>query len=945
MTAKLRAPFIWTPRQPIDPLGYRKYYLGAAGRPNEKNRWFHFRKPFHLPAPADEAPLSITVDGRYLLTVNGAELGRGPVRCSPLFQRYDEYDLAPYLKAGRNVLAVLVHTYGRDTAFYETVKGMWQPTFGDGGLWTEGFAASGSRRTDLSTDGAWRCLQSAAWRQDAPQSNHSLGFIEDLDGEAIDPRWVDADFDDSQWDEARALIAGGGGPESDYGGMETRPFPTLLPRAIPMLEGRLVAAERIVWTRGLAADPDIDWHRRSYEERLIEPPERSIERGADLLKLADGKTRIKTTAGRDVAVLLDFGKIMTGRPWFEVEAAGGEIIEIACAESLPGEWSPQGPEPDARPTPKPWLGADTHLCRYRARPGVQRFERFEWCAIRWMQVTIRDAPGGVVFRGLGARLTNYPVEQRGRFASSDPLLDKLWTTGAYTLRQCMHDAWEDCPSREQRQWLGDVTVENLAGWAAFGPQVAPLTAKFLQQAAESQRSDGLTQMFAPGDHRGDGLLIPDWTLQWILAAGDHWRYTADLASVERIFPSVVKALDWFERLIGPSGLLADLPYWHFMDWSGVGRQGEAAALNGQLAGAFQSAALLAKAVGWSAKAKTFSARARSIGAALEVRHWDGRRGAYVDSVDPRTGAQDLRMSQHGNAAIALWGRASPRRTARALDRITDRRRLTFTPGPPIAPGGQPLEPEGGVVLANTFYSHFVYEALARHGRLGDALDLMRERFGPMLEKGATTLWESFAPTASLCHGFSASPTYQLTRRVLGVSPSAPGFATVAFSPDLAGLDHAQGVAPTPFGDVEVKLERDGDGFIAQACLPAGLRLEVRGRADPRTHQPKGRRRRARVAIPPQSVKLDHFRSFASKVALTGERVCAIHAHLAARAERLRPCVNPRVAPPWYDGAPHQEDAASVRGRQDDQVTARNQAGGVQRRAGERDRRNRRCSGG
>ena len=39
----------------------------------------------------------------------------------------------------------------------------------------------------------------------------------------------------------------------------------------------------------------------------------------------------------------------------------------------------------------------------------------------------------------------------------------------------MHDAWEDCPSREQRQWLGDVTVENLVGHAAFGPCVAPLT--------------------------------------------------------------------------------------------------------------------------------------------------------------------------------------------------------------------------------------------------------------------------------------------------------------------------------------------------------------------------------------------------------------------------------------------------------------------------------------
>ncbi|MFI4933330.1 MAG: alpha-L-rhamnosidase N-terminal domain-containing protein [Caulobacterales bacterium] len=815
MTQKLRAPFVWTPTQPIDPTGHRRHYLGAEARPNEKNRWFLFRKRVELAAAPTAAPLSITVDGRYLLYVNGAQIGRGPVRCSPLFQRYDDYDLASLLKGGANVLAVLVHTYGRDTAFYETTKGMWQPTFGDGGLWTEGAAETAAGAVSLSTESGWRCVQSHAWAQDTPQSNHSLGFIEDFDAARLPEGWTEAAFDDADWDEARPLIAGGGGPEAPYGGMETRPFPTLLPRGIPMLEERPVGAARIVWMRGLLPDPSLPFHRRIYEEALTDLPAGAVTAEDDLTRLAGGRAVIRTEPGRDVSILLDFGKIMTGRPVIEIEARGGEEIEIACAEGLPDEWKPGGPGPDSRPTPKPWLGADAHLCRFRAKAGVQRFERFEWCAIRWMQLTVRNAPDGLMVRGLGANLTNYPVEERGRFASSDPVLDKLWATGAYTLRQCMHDAWEDCPSREQRQWLGDVTVENLVGWAAFGPSVAPLTAKYLAQAAESQRPDGLTQMFAPGDHRTDGMLIPDWTLQWVLAAGDHWRFTADRETVATIFPSILKSLAWFERLMGPSGLVADMPYWHFMDWSGVGRHGEAATLNAQLAGAFRVAAELAQALGWPSEAARLAARASELSQALEARHWDERRGAYVDVVDPVSSAQDLRVSQHANAAIALWGESSPARTRRALDRISNSNRLTFTPGPPIAPGGDPLEPEEGVVLANTFYSHFVYEALARHGRVDDALRLMRERFGPMLAQGATTLWESFAPTASLCHGFSASPTYQLSRRVLGIAPAAPGFATIEAAPDLADLDHAEGIVPTPRGDVEARLERAEGGFVAR----------------------------------------------------------------------------------------------------------------------------------
>jgi alpha-L-rhamnosidase len=139
------------------------------------------------------------------------------------------------------------------------------------------------------------------------------------------------------------------------------------------------------------------------------------------------------------------------------------------------------------------------------------------------------------------------------------------------------------------------------------------------------------------------------------------------------------------------------------------------------------------------------------------------------------------------------------------------------------------------VLANTFYSHFVYEALAKHGRLGQAIALMRARFGPMLARGATTLWESFEPTASLCHAFSASPTWQLSRHVLGLHPLAPGYEVIGICPDLAGLDHAHGVFPTPKGDVRVALRRTEDGFEAQiegpkavalrACAPQGHTLE------------------------------------------------------------------------------------------------------------------------
>jgi hypothetical protein len=158
--------------------------------------------------------------------------------------------------------------------------------------------------------------------------------------------------------------------------------------------------------------------------------------------------------------------------------------------------------------------------------------------------------------------------------------------------------------------------------------------------------------------------------------------------------------------------------------------------------------------------------------------------------------------------------------------VSDPARIVFTAAPPIAPTGGAFDPERHVVLANTFYSHFVYRAFAKAGRLDALLRGVRERYGDMLARGATTLWESFAPTASLCHGFSATPVFQLSTELLGVEPLAPGFARFRFSPQPADLAFARGVFPTVAGDVVVAWTRRGDALEVELEVPAGTRAEL-----------------------------------------------------------------------------------------------------------------------
>jgi alpha-L-rhamnosidase len=822
-----RAPFVWSARQQIDPAGLvRAFMQGRMRRESEgANRWFLLRRRFELAAAPEAGELRLTVDGRYQLFANGARVGRGPVRCDPLHQRFDRYDPTAWLRTGENVLALLVRVYGIDTAWYQTVKGLWQPCFGDGGLWCEGSLRVAGREVLLQSDLEWRCLECPAWERETPRANWGLPAVEVCDARALPAGWTEPGFDDSGWDAVQELRSGGGPPDGFFGGMRTEPFPTLLPREIPFLEERPLAPERAVRCYAALPRPELPVDRRLYQEELRPAPEGLVEKPEALLDAGPDATLVRTGPGCDVSLVLDFGRIHTGYPRIELDARGGEVVELAVAEGIPGEWDEGGPREPLRLDRERGHGA--HLFRYTARPGPQRFESFEWKAVRWAQLTVRDAPEGLRIRHVGSLSTLYPVEERGAFECSDPLLDRLWEIGKYTLRLCMHDGWEDCPGREQRQWLGDATVEALVAQAAFGPSANALNRQFLVQAAESQRADGLTQMFAPGDHREHALLIPDWTLQWVLNAGDHWLYTGELDAIEAIFPAIERALAWFERQLGPNDLLCDTPYWHFMDWAALGRHGEAAAQNAQYAGALRAAARLARALESPRAARRYDALAARVAAALE-RHWDARRGVYVDCADPETGAQDPRVSQHANAGAILWDAAPPERWAGIAERIADPARLRFTAAPPIVPSGEAFDPERDVVLANTFYSHFVYRALAKAGRFDLALALVRQRYGSMLERGATTLWESFDPTASLCHGFSATPVYQLSTEVLGILPLEPGFRRFRFRPQPADLAFARGVFPTVLGDVCVAWERVGAGLRAEIEVPEGAVAVVPG---------------------------------------------------------------------------------------------------------------------
>ena len=195
--------WIWVPEEPITPGDP----LPVVRTTHAKETHGLFRKTLSLENVPDRAPARITADSRYALYVNGQEAYRGPIRSQPRRLHYDLFDLAPFLQAGENVIAVYVKYYGAP-------KSYWMPAVPNMTLGKTGILVF---ETDLGaagwlvSDATWKARKADAWNPDWRGDAEGFG-VEDIPVEVFDARrfphsWREAGFDDSDWGAAQPVPA------------------------------------------------------------------------------------------------------------------------------------------------------------------------------------------------------------------------------------------------------------------------------------------------------------------------------------------------------------------------------------------------------------------------------------------------------------------------------------------------------------------------------------------------------------------------------------------------------------------------------------------------------------------------------------------------------------------------------------------------------------------
>ncbi len=526
-------------------------------------------------------------------------------------------------------------------------------------------------------------------------------------------------------------------------------------------------------------------------------------------------------------VAVDFGRVVAG--FFEIDLAGPPGVEVDCY------YGEREFRADTVTASDPTTGA-----RFVSAGGSGTLSATEINGLRFAYLALHaPEPGRATLGAVRVREYLYPRTGSAYFSSSDPRLDALYRAGVRTVELNSFDSYTDCPTCEQRAWVGDGVVHqqvDLVTNADWG-----LARNYLV-LCDSPRSDGILPMSVVGDiESAGGVTIPDWALHWVHGVHNLYRYEGDLDFIAVRLPSVQRVLRWYAAYVDPRGTISDVPEWNLVDWASVFTSGRSSILTGLWARGLVELGELSEAVGDHGTAGWARARYDAAKEGFED-FFDESRGLYVDHIVD--GESRPAASQAANAVAVVSGLAPPERWDGIIQRITDPARLVVRSWIGGADGGYDFkrfaevsrgilridwDVEREIVLAEPFFSYVVHDAVARAGRAEWLMELVR-RWEQFLVDGYDTFGECWG-WGTPVHGWSATPARDLVVYVLGISPAEPGFTRACIAPRLGALAEAAGAVPTPHGFLEVRIlgRRSRDRQPGAGAVRAPGRIRARAR--------------------------------------------------------------------------------------------------------------------
>lgn len=390
------------------------------------------------------------------------------------------------------------------------------------------------------------------------------------------------------------------------------------------------------------------------------------------------------------------------------------------------------------------------------------------------------------FRAIVLSFSHIDAPKKGYFHCSDERLNEIYDTAVRTAYLCCQNGYlYDGIKRDRLIWSGDLGIEIRTLLENYGDI--------------SNISDSLN--FVRDNYPLSEWMnsIPSYSFWYLLNVAAYYRYTGDEAFVKNSLPMIEGIMKKAEGLLSSDGNLdfGNDGMAYFLDWPTKGTK--------------------------DAKAGTMA----FVKLALEETVWLYQKLGWDASLPQRLSSaiQETPMTQE-----ALKGLLAMQSLAFGDD---DSERL-------ILNGGENM---------STFMAYYVFKALAKKGHHKEAIDLLKDYYGSMLDVGATTFFEDFqmewkkdAPITSmpegnkrylhadngrfcyvgyrmsLCHGWAAGAAPFLLEDIAGLEQIDE--KTVRFAPHFGDLKEVEASLMTKYGEVRVE-EKEGKVTLS---APKGITI-------------------------------------------------------------------------------------------------------------------------
>ena len=598
-----------TPQQPIDEASWiwmpgADHWGGAIfaeTRPTPETlaqvpqTFLRFRRDFEA-APGDDAfELDISADERFILLLDGEEIGRGPHR--GLANRwhchaYRVENLAP----GRHRLEAVCWQIGEHAPLAQrSVRG--------------GFIlkASGSFDAVLTTGKAlWLVAPISGTRMTDKGNSGTFGVGSQCEvrGTSI----LDEEPDADAWREAAVVR----GPVKTWAGLRMQGW-LLFPTPLPDMMRERKTPGRFVGGSGA-------------ELPFVVPPNTRRVIFWDLGDYYCAYPEMRVSGGAGARVRWDWAECLTGPDGHKRDRAAWEGLDMV--KSFGDDFLPDG-RSDARFT-TPW-----------------------WRCGRWVRLTFETADEPLRVESVALVETRLPAAMQASFKCDDPFVTAMQPVCERSIQMCMHEMFFDCPYYEQQMYPGDSRVQYLVA-TLFGETGRTAVRNAIAIYDADRRENGQIPMNCPT--RGTQESLPFTCCQSMMLGDLAWNHD-DPATVRARLPGLCHTLLGMEDFACDDGLLAATQGWNFVDWvpewyNGVPPDGDGdrpnAEINLQYLHALLSGVRSAEALGETHLAAHFSAKADRLRAAIRAVFWCPEKALFASDT-ARTA-----FSQHAQV-LALLG--------------------------------------------------------------------------------------------------------------------------------------------------------------------------------------------------------------------------------------------------------------------------------------------------